>query len=63
MSTKPLLLAIVCIVVLVLVPATAADDSESGNDQPRACELMNDLEALEAECKDRHHPVSASRRQ
>ena len=60
MSTKPLLLALVCIVVLVLVPATAADDSESGNDQPRACELMNDLEALEAECKDRHHPVSAS---
>jgi hypothetical protein len=57
MPRKALLLALVCIVVLVLVPATAADDSD---DHAPACELMDGLEALEAECEDRHHAASAS---
>jgi hypothetical protein len=53
MTRKPLLLALACVALLVLVPATAADDSEPVGDEARACEVMDELEALEAECEGR----------
>jgi hypothetical protein len=53
MTKEPLLFALMCLTLLVLVPATSADDSESAGDEAKACELMGELEALEAECEGR----------
>lgn len=47
---KAILAGLVCVAVLVAVPTTAADDSEP---RDAACEAMDDLEALEAECDGR----------
>lgn len=53
MFVKPILLALMCLTLLIVVPATAADDSQSTDDEAKACELMDELEALEAECEGR----------
>jgi hypothetical protein len=53
MFVKPLLLAFICVTLLVVVPATGADDSEPTGDEARACEVMEELEALQAECEGR----------
>ena len=51
MNRKGTLLALLCLALLAVVPATAADDSVA--EGASACETMNDLEALEAECEGR----------
>src|SRR5688572_13938312 len=71
MFVKPLLLALMCLTLLVVVPATAADDSEPPGDEATACEVRDELEALEAECEGRtqhgwalghrHHDTSKCR--
>jgi hypothetical protein len=53
MTKKLVLLALACAALLAFVPVTSADDSDSG--EAKACALMDDLEALEAECVDRDH--------
>jgi len=47
MFVKPILLALMCLTLLIVVPATAADDSQATDDEAKACELMDELEALE----------------
>ena len=51
MNRKSVVLALLCLTLLVVVPATAADDPAAGG--AGACETMNVLEALEAECEGR----------
>jgi hypothetical protein len=53
MSVKPLVLALSCAALLIAVPATAADLSEPAGQETKACEVMDELEALENECEGR----------